>query len=614
MGDGDRQVKKSSLSSSSNKKSSVREVKPENVILESVVNKIEALSKRSVIIFFLVLGVITHFTGLISPFQGDDTYQITNNPVIHSISHLVLLFEGGTFYFGGGIGPLSGSFYRPLMSASFSLLYSLFGSHPLYYHLFQLIIFIFSSYILYLVLRFYFNNLLSLLLAAIFLVHPLNSQIVYGIPAMQDALYFFFGILSIWLLHRSRDSRSLILASLFLFLVLLSKESGVYFIVLSLMYLFWNDKKRLLSFSGIISPLIIVYLVLRINAVGLLGHSYNTVAPIYTLNFAGRLMTMPTILEFYLLKFIFPWKLASAYYWIYPNYSNSHFLLPFLFDVLFIGLVIFVTLQMRKRAYDKIFKTYMFFLSWFVIGLIPLLQIVPLDMTVCETWFCISMVGLLGMIGAVVIAFQKEIDLKTFLYVSLLFLLIFGGRTLARGVDWNNPLVIYKQDASTSSNDYAADIGISAALIKIRNYNEAEVFASRSINIKPTIYGYFDLGSSYEQQGKYNEAVNAYLNALRYGQNYLVDTKLGELSLFYMSPSESQELLNEAVFIYPRQGNLWELLALAEAKNNDQKDSTTSINNAAGLTFVPSKLIYSINNDQPTTVNFADLNKSLNID
>src|SRR5580698_254946 len=112
--------------------------------------KLNKLTNWQVAIIMLVIGFAVYSTGLNSPFQGDDILQIVNSVPVHSISNIKLFFEGGTFYNGGGLAPLSGIYFRPLMTTIFSLLYTLFGPHQFYFHLLQLLLFIGGSFLIYL--------------------------------------------------------------------------------------------------------------------------------------------------------------------------------------------------------------------------------------------------------------------------------------------------------------------------------------------------------------------------------------------------------------------------------------------------------------------------------
>src|SRR5262249_49408202 len=82
------------------------------------------------VLVITILGFATHFTGLRNPFVTEDYSQIINNPVVHSITNIGRFFGGSTFYVGGhGATHLVGIYYRPLMTTTFSILYTLFGPH-----------------------------------------------------------------------------------------------------------------------------------------------------------------------------------------------------------------------------------------------------------------------------------------------------------------------------------------------------------------------------------------------------------------------------------------------------------------------------------------------------
>jgi 4-amino-4-deoxy-L-arabinose transferase-like glycosyltransferase len=217
--------------------------------MDVLVARINKLKDWQASLCIVLIGFAIYFTGLASPFQGDDEAQIVYNPTVHSLSNIRSFFEGGTFYNGSVHTKLIGAYYRPLMSTVFSVLYTLFGQHSFYFHFFQLVLCLASTILLYLFLRYSFKPLLALVLSLIFLIHPLDSQVVYAIPNMQDALFFFFGILAVWLLVRFSSVKSLFFVALCLFLSLLSKESGVLFIAVSLLYLYWWNRLSSPRFS-----------------------------------------------------------------------------------------------------------------------------------------------------------------------------------------------------------------------------------------------------------------------------------------------------------------------------------------------------------------------------
>ncbi len=141
-------------------------------------------SKRDTIkaaLLIAAIGVAVYFSGLSGQFLGDDTTQIINNVPVHSIANIATFFSGGTSY--NGQIKLSGVYYRPLMTTTFSLLYTLFGPNPVWFHLLQLLLHILCAFVLFLVLRYFLRPTTSLILALVFLVHPINSQAVFSIPS-----------------------------------------------------------------------------------------------------------------------------------------------------------------------------------------------------------------------------------------------------------------------------------------------------------------------------------------------------------------------------------------------------------------------------------------------
>jgi hypothetical protein len=327
-----------------------------------MLTRLNKLKNWQVALIIAILGLAVFFTGLANPFQGDDIPQIVNNVPVHSIANFRLFFKGGTFYNGGGLVPLGGAYFRPLITVVFSIIYTLFGPHPIYFHLVQLALCIGSAVILFLFLKYSFKPVIALVLALIFLVHPINSQVAYAIPSMGDALFFFFGILALWLLLRFKSIRSLFLVIVCLFLSMLSKEAGMLFVVMSLIYLFWWDRKRFYPFMAILALPATIYVILRVNAIGWLPRS--TIAPIDRLSLTGRLLTSPSVFLLYMTKFIFPAKLATSYYWVNSTFNVRHFLLPLIVDLAIIALVTYVALAIRKKASRAMYFTYLFIAVW----------------------------------------------------------------------------------------------------------------------------------------------------------------------------------------------------------------------------------------------------------
>jgi Tfp pilus assembly protein PilF len=572
-----------------------------------MIEKINKITNLQVAILLFVVGCIIFATGITDPFIGDDSGQIVNNPTIHSVKNIRQFFDGGTFYVAQG-SHLYGAYYRPLMTTTFSLIYSVFGAHSIYFHAVQFLLCIGSAFLLYLFFRYSFKPLLALSLALIFLVHPLNSQNAFAIAYMQDALYFFFGILGIWLLIRFRSVASLLAVALCFFLSLLAKESGILFVVMALLFLLWWDRKRILAFTGMMILPVAAWLVLKAHAVGLHTNPLN--APIDYLNLGDRLLTAPSIVLFYFTKFLFPFHLASGYYWTHPNFSVRYFFIPLAIDLAVVAAGVYVALLIRRRASQAQYRTYLFFAIWALIGLLPYLQIIPLDMTASESWFYFSMAGVLGMIGmaSTTLVKPKPVSRAVVIAVVAVALVLLGARTIIRGTDWRSPVKLASHDIVASKQDYNAYNVLAIHSSANGDYDNAIHYAQQSINIFPTDSAYNVLGASYYKENNYNLAIQNYLQGLTL-DTYNNDPQLvhqlydntARLMIWSGDPAYNRRFMITAINRYPQDADLWLDLAVLDYQHGNVAEAKTAITQTYKLSQNPTAgLIYSrIINNQP---------------
>ena len=397
---------------------------------------------------------------------------------------------------------------------------------------------------------------------------------------MQDALFFFFGILALWVLLRFNSMKSIPFVALCLFLSLLAKETAILFIAMSLLYLFWWDRKRLLPFAGIMVLPVALWLVLKSQAVGLLGVNRNN-APIDNLTLWGRLLTAPSVVLFYIARIIFPWKLATAYYWVYPTFSINHTLLPLAIDLAVLAVYVYLAFVVRRRATKAQFYTYIFFGIWSALGILVHTQVIPLDMTVCETWFYFSTAGVLGVIGIVLVVFQDRIHPRWFYLITALIIVALGVRTAVRGLDWRNVNSLAYKDIAASKEDYIAETNIALGYLDQGKVNEARSYAAQSVKLYPNAVNNEILGRALMNLGDYPNAYKALINGLRYQAGYVsLYDDLADLTAIYGDPNSNQQLLLRAVNIFPQDANLWFYLAIFEYRKNDVPDAKVEISQA----------------------------------
>jgi protein O-mannosyl-transferase len=563
------------------------------------------LTTKKAIIFILLIGFIVFFNGLFNGFIGDDELQITNNPIIHSLRNIPVFFSGSTFYNGGET--LEGVYYKPLQTTLFSLIYSLSGPNPFTFHLFQIFIYIINACFVYLILRYFFDNLLAFFLALIFLVHPINSEAAFYVSATQDVLFFFFGILSLWILQKYDLRRAYVAAGICLLLSLLSKEAGILFLLISILFIYLFKKKHIRLWLEYSSIMVIAYSVLRISNFGIFKNMV-TYTPINSLNLFKRMLNVPEIISFYLKTFIFPMNLSTSWDWIYIHISISHFFIPLIADLLFFTLLIFVGIIFNKKQH-KYLKSYLFFCSWFLLGLALYLQFIPLDATVAERWFYFPIVGLLGIIGVILQVSKLNLKNRYIITLFLLIILVFCARTVLRSFDYKDDFTIVSHDLKASKDDYSLENNLSVIYFNRRRLNEAKQHAEKSIKIFPNITNYTSLGGIEFRLGNYEAAREAFLKAINFGDFYSAYYNLAGLALFHGDPKENINYIRNVVLKkYPYQGAIWTDLAILEYTYGSKKEAVLAVENAKkyGNSELTDYIYFVIDNHKPLNLKFSN--------
>lgn len=498
------------------------------------------------ILIILVVGFVVYFLSLFGNFLWDDEEQVVNNALVHSISNIPDLFAGSTFNTGGA-GGLAGMYYKPMMSVVFAVIYTVFGANSFFFHLLQVLIHLANTILVFFLFEHFFsrqwiqtdtkadlNRWLSGGLSLLFLVHPINSEAVVYISALQDVLFLFFGLLALLVVTREKELikplnklrlNPYLVSSLLLSLSLLSKETGFVCVAILIIYLFLFKKESIKKYFLYVFIFSCIYFILRF-AVARVGLSKEGISPIMRVTLGERLISIPQIIFFYLKTFVWPKDLAIALHWVVSEASFSNFYLPLIFDLLFFSTIIgYSALLYRKRS--PYFKIFLFFLLWFVSGLGIHLQIVPLDMTVAERWFYLPMVGLLGMICVIVLelcefGLMSKTRFEIFRFVGLVLLVFLSLMTFNRTLDWADGLTLFSHDVQLNPDAFDLQNNLGVELYRVERIDEAKFHFEKSTVLAPYWWtNWNNLGAVYEQEGDFEKAEEYYQNAINNGEYYL---------------------------------------------------------------------------------------------
>ncbi len=177
-----------------------------------------------------LLAGIVYANTLGHGFVWDDFYLITEDHTVKSFKYLDVIFTSD--FFGHQENELAYGYYRPLVSLSYLLDYTVWQKNPLGYHLTNILLHIVATLLVVAVaVELRLSRKVALLIALLFAAHPMHTENVSWVSGRTDVLAFVFAAAALWAHLRSlRDGRTVlyrILAAASFFAALLSKEMAV---------------------------------------------------------------------------------------------------------------------------------------------------------------------------------------------------------------------------------------------------------------------------------------------------------------------------------------------------------------------------------------------------
>ncbi len=304
-----------------------------------------------ILVFLLPFALYCSAMSLGFVFFDDDVLILENQQVIHDPANLGKIFTTDVFI--GKTVP----YYRPLLNVALMIGARAGGTNPGGYHLVSVLVHCLNCLsLLWLLTLLGFSKPKALAGALLFSVHPLISNAVFWIPAVNDLLITLFGLLSFatFLQYIRQKSWQYLLLHLLTFAgAFFSKESAVALPFLFLLYLFLA-KKRILEpgllpiyFSWL--AVMLLWFFLRKNSIGVLQGDEQGLGAIFK-----NLPFLPEIVS----KFFLPYNLP-----VMPVFSLFYTVSGILI-ILLLGMLFLV-------ARKKNSQVFVLGLAWFLAFAIP---------------------------------------------------------------------------------------------------------------------------------------------------------------------------------------------------------------------------------------------------
>lgn len=428
------------------------------------------------VLFVVILGLVAYFNSFSGQFVWDDTLLIAGNQHIKDARFIGKIFTEDLFY----MSDLPTGYYRPLQTVSYMADYFLWGKEPFGYHVTNFILQVLNSTIIfYLALLLLGNRWKAFFVAAIFCVHPAFAAIVTYISGRADLLGFFFSLLVLYAVIRyivlSRGAVTVWLSIPLYIFAVISKEYYLITPLFILLFLFaYREKHKpdmtVKTILTALSMVAIVYVILRSTALNF----HQEMGIIARQPFLTRLAIFPWTIAKYIGTLILPIDLGMEKRLVYESLFEARFVVSYAVVII----IVWALYRFNKARRPEP----LFFLGWFVLGIIPLSNLfVPLKAILADHWTYVASVGIFGLVAALVDRVKNPMAMRLFALIATVFMAAMIGTTIVENRHWRSEDVLY-------------------ARILLKNPD-----SSRTL---------YNMGRLYEESGDNEKAMRAYTEAI----------------------------------------------------------------------------------------------------
>lgn len=507
--------------------------------------------------FLAVLVLISYIGTLGHSFVSDDIYIMKNKET----GNFSILWTQPQIF---------------LATLHYYILYNLSGVNPWLYRLVNIFFHLGNVYLLYFITILLSGNLIGLIVASIFAVHPILIESVTWVTGGSYSRYTFFILLSLLFYILSLKNKKYywwsIIVSIF---ALLSSEKAIIIPLLYFLYeiVFGNIKenwKKLSAYFAISGVWVLFYLSQIGNRIsGLTTTSYNQT------KLLNPLVQIPVAIATYLQLIFWPDKLTL--YHSELTFTTLQFSLRVLG---FLGV-----LGMLGWAWKKN-KQIFFWLSFFVISLLPTLTPFGISWIVAERYVYLGSIGIFFITGYLLAGLIKNEKTKIIGYV--LCVMCVGGlmiRTIVRNMDWKNEDTLWLSMKDISVSDPKTHNNLGDMYGRHGDLKKAEEEFKKAIEINPN-YGdaYHNLANTYLQMKKYDLAIENYQKALKTNPN-LWQSYQNIAAIYYEQKdfALASSYMEKAVAINNQDDNLFLNLALTYLQINKINEAKIALDKCLTL-------------------------------
>jgi len=438
----------------------------------------------------LLLVCVTYIPAVNYEFVYDDFQQLVTNPRLTTWSYVPGYFTSHVW----AHLPELPHYYRPVFLLWFRLLYAALGAPSPIWHWASILAHLGATACVFLLIRRLVGDFTgAALAAALFAIHPVNTEAVAWVSAVGDPLLTMFLVLTV-LYYIQRKGPVSLPSILFAGLAMFTKEAGIMAPALIFVYEWMRSRfKHAVVAAAPYAVPVLLYLAFRVRA---LGTAVRVAGP--NISLGAMLLTWPRLLVVYALHLVWPVHLSLSY-----DVPVQKTFWPLLFLLAVIaGLVWLLHGSCTNVRFGA---------AWFTITLIPSLAIRYIDGHdyVHDRYLYLPLVGL-ALIAAVWFSRIRFTRPGIVVAVTLALALCWGTRTNLRV--WQNNISLFSRaiEADPRNPDLRNDLAV--AYINAHRESEAYPLLKQLIENYPDYAdGYYNMGYYYQKIGNSEEAKRYYL-------------------------------------------------------------------------------------------------------
>ncbi|MGD1845434.1 MAG: tetratricopeptide repeat protein [Salibacteraceae bacterium] len=491
----------------------------------------------------------------------DDVVYLKNEHVQKGVDGLGDILSHGFLH---GFTKTEDQSYRPLVLVSFALERQAFNNNPKALHIINVLWYFLCGWMVWLTMRVMLRKhhpIYPILIAVLFLAHPVHTEVVANIKGRDDLLHFFFFMSSLWLLFRYLSERKLTLLVWSLvcyFGALLCKEVAVTFVaIVPLAAYFFAPAPRQLPGEEVqgapvlqveavravklMAPYVLVFVIYFVLRASILS-DVTFEEPMSILNNAlaaaqseaDRIASVLWMQVEYLRLMVFPHPLSWDYSFNQVPLTSFGEMRGVAAVLVLLALGVFALLGLRKK--DPVaFGILFYFITMSVVSNLFIL----IGATMAERFLFVPSVGFIMAIvvlGGRLLGGKQAVErpqIKILVGVVAVLLVLMAAKTITRNADWKNNDTLYLASETTSANSSRVQDALGAVYrlkgeklppndpARAGYFQKAIGYYGQSLKILDSNFGsWYNIGVCYFALGQVEKAENAYNQTLAHSPNH----------------------------------------------------------------------------------------------